>query len=133
MPSHRLGLLLVLMSFKKLSLRGQLLLVVVCIVLAGFTLTLAFLTHRASSLQQTTALHYVEQMADKYSKQAGLPLNKALYAAAAMGNAFVAMQQTGHADRALANQMMQELLAENPGYISAWTVWEPNAFDGRDA
>ncbi|MBQ0132713.1 MAG: hypothetical protein KBT18_11230 [Comamonas sp.] len=118
---------------KKLSLRNQLLLLVSCIVLAGFTLTLAFLTHRAANLQQATALHHVQEMADKYSKQASAPLLKALDTSGAMANALVAMQQTGHADRTLANQMLREVLVSNPGFISAWTIWEPNAFDGRDA
>ena len=121
------------MSFHKLSLRSQLLLVVVCIVLAGFALTLAVLTQRAATLQQTTALKHVQELADKFSKQASVPLLKAVDTSRAMADALAAMQQTGHADRALANQMMREVLQSNPGYISVWTIWEPNAFDGRDA
>ena len=121
------------MSFKKLSLRSQLLLVVVCIVLAGFVLTLAVLTHRAANMQQSTALKHVEEMADKFSKQASMPILTALNTSRALANALSAMQQTGHADRALANTMMREILQGNPGYISVWTIWEPDAFDGRDA
>lgn len=121
------------MSFKKLSLRSQLLLVVVCIVLAGFVLTLAVLTHRAANMQQSTALKHVEEMADKFSKQASMPILTALNTSRVLANALSAMQQTGHADRALANTMMREILQGNPGYISVWTIWEPDAFDGRDA
>lgn len=121
------------MSFKKLSLRSQLLLVVVCIVLAGFVLTLAVLTHRAANLQQTTALKQVEELADKFSKQASVPVLRAIDTSRTVVNALAAIQQTGHADRQLANQMLHEVVQSNPGYLSAWTIWEPDAFDGRDA
>lgn len=121
------------MSYQKLSLRSQLLLVVVCIVLAGFVLTLAMLTHRAGNLQQSTALKHVEELADKFSKQASVPLLRAVDTSRTMANALAAMQQMGHADRQLANDMLRQVLQSNPGYISAWTIWEPNAFDGRDA
>lgn len=30
------------------------------------------------------------------------------------------------------NIMLQQLLKTNPGYLSAWTYWEANAFDGKD-
>jgi methyl-accepting chemotaxis protein len=120
-------------SLKNLSLRAQLLSVVVCIVLAGFVLTLAVLTLRAADLQQTTALQHVEELADKFSIQASAPILTALDTSRAMANALAAMQQTGRGDRALANQMMREVLQSNPGFISVWTIWEPNAFDGRDS
>ena len=119
-------------SFQKLSLRNQLLLVVVCIVLAGFTCTLAFLTHRASRLQQETALQHVNELALKYGQQAAQPMNQALHTASSMAQAMVAMHKSAHADRALATAMMREVLTKNPGYISTWTVWEPNAFDLQD-
>lgn len=31
------------------------------------------------------------------------------------------------------NAMMRQVLIENPQYIGVWTLWEPNAFDGKDA
>lgn len=58
------------MSYRKLTLRSQLSLVVSCIVLAGFVLTLSVLTHRAANLQQNTAIKHVEELANKFSSQA---------------------------------------------------------------
>ncbi len=31
------------------------------------------------------------------------------------------------------NQMLKELLLRNPHYLGTYTLWEPNAFDGKDA
>lgn len=119
--------------FRKLSLRSQLLLLVVCIVLAGFALTLSVLTHRMTQVQQETALQQVEELAGRYSLLAAEPLQRALETARTMGAAFIAMKETGMADRQTGNAMLRAILENNPGLVSAWTVWEPNAFDGRDA
>ena len=35
--------------------------------------------------------------------------------------------------RVLFNSMLENLLKENPDFLSAWAVWEPNALDGADA
>ena len=120
------------MSYRKLTLRSQLSLVVSCIVLAGFVLTLSVLTHRAANLQQNTAIKHVEELANKFSSQASALVLDALETSNTMANAMLAMQHTGHADRELVTRMMREVLQHNPGYISVWTVWEPDAFDGRD-
>ena len=66
------------MSYQKLSLRAQLLLLVICIVLAGFALTLGFMIHCASALQQFTALQHVQELAEKFSKQASVPVLRAI-------------------------------------------------------
>lgn len=119
--------------FKRLSLRSKLMLVVVCIILAGFAITLSFLTYRASQVQQATALQYVSESADKYSRQAAVPLEKALNAADNLASALVAMKKTGTPNRELGNTLLRDILEKNPGFLSVWTVWEPNAFDNRDA
>nr|WP_210424588.1 methyl-accepting chemotaxis protein [Marichromatium bheemlicum] len=31
------------------------------------------------------------------------------------------------------NQMLRSVLADNPGFVGLYTIWEPNAFDGMDA
>lgn len=35
--------------------------------------------------------------------------------------------------REQASAMLREVAEENPAFLGAWTVWEPNAFDGLDA
>ncbi len=118
--------------FRKLSLRSQMLLVVICIVLTGFTLTLSFLTHRASQIQQKTAMLYVGEMAADYGAQAAIPLQQALEAARTLASALASMAANGHANREVANDMLLQTLEHNPGFLAVWAGWEPQAFDGRD-
>ena len=43
------------------------------------------------------------------------------------------MKQSGDADRGKADQIIHQMLANNPDILGLWTGWEPNAFDGKDA
>jgi hypothetical protein len=47
--------------------------------------------------------------------------------------AFVALYVAGTRSRELYSKILQESLVANPRLLSTWTVWEPDAFDGRDA
>lgn len=42
------------------------------------------------------------------------------------------MRELGIADRRLFDDILRETLAQNPQYLGVWSVWEPNALDGRD-
>ena len=119
--------------FKKLSLRGQLLLVVSGVVLAGFAITLGVLAHRMTQAQQETAWHHVQELTGRYSAQAMAPLNDAIGITHSMAKTYEAMILSGNTQRDTANAMMRQVLDANPGIVSAWTIWEPNGFDGRDA
>lgn len=42
------------------------------------------------------------------------------------------MRELGIANRRFFDDILRETLAGNPQYLGVWTVWEPNALDGRD-
>lgn len=52
--------------------------------------------------------------------------------ARALAETFVAMRELGISDRRLFDEILRETLAQNPQYLGVWSVWEPNALDGRD-
>src|ERR1700710_140620 len=52
--------------------------------------------------------------------------------ARALADTFAAMRELGIANRHLFDGILRETLACNPQYLGVWTVWEPNALDGRD-
>lgn len=52
--------------------------------------------------------------------------------AKALAETFSAMRQLGISDRRLFDDILRETLAQNREYLGVWTVWEPNALDGRD-
>ncbi len=52
--------------------------------------------------------------------------------ARALAQTFTSMRELGIANRHLFDGILRETLACNPQYLGVWTVWEPNALDGRD-
>jgi len=52
--------------------------------------------------------------------------------ASALAGTFAALRELGIANRQLFDEILRETLACNPQYCGVWTVWEPNALDGRD-
>ena len=52
--------------------------------------------------------------------------------AKALADTFATMRALGVSDRRLFDGILRETLAQNPQYLGVWTVWEPNALDGRD-
>jgi methyl-accepting chemotaxis protein len=60
-------------------------------------------------------------------------LHKAEQDSEALANALVHIKKSNGTSRIIVNKMLEKLLENNPNYIYTWTVWEPNAFDGKDA
>src|SRR6187455_2149927 len=52
--------------------------------------------------------------------------------ARALSETFATMRELGINDRRLFDSILRETLAQNPQYLGVWSVWEPNALDGRD-
>ena len=52
--------------------------------------------------------------------------------AKALAKTFAAMRELGLRDRSLFDAVLRETLAHHPEYLGVWSVWEPNALDGRD-
>lgn len=52
--------------------------------------------------------------------------------ARALADTFSAMRTLGIADRRLFDEILRETLSQNPQYLGVWSVWEPDALDGRD-
>ena len=53
-------------------------------------------------------------------------------AARALADAFVALKSVGVTDRSVYDGVLRDVLANHPRYLGVWSVWEPNALDGRD-
>lgn len=56
-------------------------------------------------------------------------LNRASHLAAV----FSSLKTLGLTDRGLLNEILRRVLLANSGLLGVWTVWEPDALDGRDS
>jgi len=118
---------------RKMSLRAQLTLIVVAIVLAGFALTITILTRQAAGYQMNSAMQHAAELATRQGTEATAILRQGLETARTLAGALQALSHSGQFSRAAADAMLRETLQQNPGYVGVWSAWEPDAFDGRDA
>ena len=118
---------------RKFSLRTTLLIWIVSIVVASFTLTITLLIRQASDTTRAAALAYTQQLAESNSAQVATVLNKALDSAHLLGQSFLGLQTQGLASREAAQAILRQVLDSNPGFLGVWTAWEPNAFDQKDS
>ena len=114
------------------SIRIKMLVVVVVAAVLGFAATVTIVTLRAGTLQQQTAFSMVDELARKHGEAARAYLEAPMNVARSLASALKGMQASGGADRNVANAMLRQVLRDQPGLVGAWTIWEPDAFDGRD-
>ena len=122
--------------FRSLSLRFQMLLMLVGVVVAGLGLTLAVLMQQTAQLEETAALQYAQTLAERSGDTAAQGLRQAFTTAQTLAYALQSLQQAGMEGaekRSLGMAMLGAVLAQNPQLNGVWTGWEPDAFDHADA
>lgn len=110
-----------------MSARGAL--TVAGIVSLGSAVTGMVMEHAAKARGIETA----QIVADQITAELRTHFERPIGASEALKAAIVAARERGNVDRAAHNATLRATLANAPELLSAWTAWEPNAFDGRDA
>ncbi len=121
------------LTLPRLRLQTTIQLLVVTLVIAGFGLTIAILTSKASAMQENLALQYAEQLAHNHAGNVKAKLDSSLGVARGLAQALGGMRADGKVDRAQADAILKTVLRDNPALLATWTAWEPDAFDGQDA
>lgn len=106
-----------------------------CLIVSGMVIVAyAVATSRATAIRAAE-----ERSLAEARTQAGIvkaEIEVGLDTARARAHELVAVRQPEDPlviSREQVNAMMRQVLLRNPQYIGVWTLWEPNAFDGRDA
>jgi methyl-accepting chemotaxis protein len=86
-------------------------------------------TH-AMNAAQANAISMAETEAAQLQAEVELALDAARTMAQALS---VVRTQEITLTRDQVNGMLKQLVIENPNFVGTWTIWEPDAFDGRDA
>jgi methyl-accepting chemotaxis protein len=106
----------------------------VCAVTAVAQATLATVVVRhAMRSAEEQATEAARESAERYARQVGAELGEAMAVARSLAGTMAAWKHAGVASRSAGDSLTRRLLADNPSLVSVWAVWEPNAFDGRDA
>ena len=92
---------------------------------------MAALFARSSALEGAT--REVAGVAREQAALVGSEIGQAMTAARALAQALgEAKQQRRSLSRDDVNALLRGMLVDNPSFVGTYTLWEPNAFDGRD-
>lgn len=106
------------------------------ILLVASTILVAYsaITSRQEAIRaaETDMLSDAQAQAFLIRAEAEIPLDTAR----ALAQAFTSVPVPGTDNpltREQANDILRQVLIENPGFLGTYTLWEPNAFDGQDS
>jgi len=97
-------------------------------------IAIALVSYMTSSRLLTAAAYNEGQLlASVNASQVQERLSEAVVDARALRDALLGLKSAGPFDRAAVDAILRANLEAHPEYLSSWSVWEPNALDGKDA
>jgi methyl-accepting chemotaxis protein len=94
--------------------------------------TYTILTLRSTMME--TGKKKAEAVAEEQAWAIDSEFETALHSARTLAQSLSAMKTQGtQLDRAAVNAMLKQVLVDNPDFLGVYTLWEPNAFDGKDS
>jgi len=117
---------------KAMRTRTLMLIVGLITISLGYIITVGLLSWQSANQQREIARRYLQQTASNDGYLARQKLDTALQAARDLGQSMISLREAGHADRKLADTLLQNALKSHPDFLSMSLAWEPDAFDGKD-
>ncbi|MBF0231031.1 MAG: HAMP domain-containing protein [Desulfamplus sp.] len=116
------------------GLRAKLLIWICGILFISLACSITFITINGFNSSKEDAVKYTASKADYFASKIENEINNALVTARSLAYSFAGLkQQDTIPDRPVLIGMMREILEQNAQFLGIWTVWEPNALDGKDA
>ncbi|MDQ0229085.1 cache domain-containing protein [Metabacillus malikii] len=115
-----------------MKLRTRMLVLLIGAVFVIFGSVSAYNIYNTSQMNRDNAKEMLKSDAENISKDLQLSVETALTSARSMAHALQGMKEIQATDRETVNAMLYSLVKDNQAFEGAWTIWEPNAFDGKD-
>jgi methyl-accepting chemotaxis protein len=115
------------------GLNGRMLISIGLAVFLGLGVLTTVVTVQAMRAAKADALVLSHKQAETIGLQMINRLDGAMDSARTLAQALEGLVAAGQTSRTTTNLMLRGVLEASPDYVGVWTLWEPNAFDGRDA
>ena len=119
--------------FTQRGLNARMLLSIGFTVAVGLALLATAITLSAVRSAHADAFALSHKTADEVAARLEGRLGSAMSTVRTLSMSLGEMVNSGNADRAVADALLRGALQGVPDCLGLWTVWEPGAFDGRDA
>ena len=115
-----------------LRLQGKITLMLLTAIILVFLVIFGSVAWLNSKENADQARRLSTSLSREYASEMRLRMESALVTTRALADVLEGLVASGEADRELAIQMLHATLNKNPKFLSVWSCWEPDAFDGRD-
>jgi methyl-accepting chemotaxis protein len=117
----------------KMKIRGRIILPALVLLLVTIGLILVATYSISSKIIREMAYRQGDSLSDRYASEIRARLERWSETSREMVDAFVALRSVGDPDRKAALEILRRTLEGDRSLAGTWAVWEPNAFDGKDA
>ena len=119
--------------FRNLKLRNKILIPTMLVVMFSLTLVSVLLVYWASMSAIKEAKQLAQETASHNAVVVKDFINPIMEQARSLASIYVATIENGHTlDRAVFDDFQTGMLKHEPEFLGIWTVFEPNALDGKD-
>ncbi|MFI6073766.1 methyl-accepting chemotaxis protein [Actinoplanes sp. NPDC051343] len=115
-----------------MTIRTRLVLSLTALLLVSVAVLVSVLTVGASRSLKAVSFDDAQRSAEVGAAQVKQEFDAAFGTARTLGTTMVALSDH-RVSRDTVNETLHNVLAAHPEYLGAWSAWEPNGFDGRDA
>lgn len=119
---------------KRRSLKFKFMAYVGSIVLLGFLTTIVIVGTKANKTAYDKSMAAAWETGFRYSNEVKDLMTLPLDTSRALSSVFSGIKESGEIlSRDTANNLLKTTLEKTPEIMGVWTVWEPDAFDGKDS
>jgi methyl-accepting chemotaxis protein len=119
---------------KHTSLKVKFLGYVGSVVFLSFVITIVIVASKANKIAYEKSVATAKETGFRYSNQVKILLSRPLDVSRTLSSMFTGIKNSNeNISRDMANLILKNTLEKNTDILGVWTVWEPNAFDGKDS
>ena len=102
------------------------------VIFFGILISSIFASYNVIQQSKKAALEKINEGANRYALMAQKEISGSFKIARTVSDTFVGLKKDGIVDRITYNDILKSVIAGNPELLGIFTIWEPNALDGKD-
>lgn len=116
----------------KFSLQSRLVLSTTGVIFAILAVMISLQVRQSFSSARQEAMGKAEEIANRYAIEVDMRVDAIIPALRTVTQTFEGMKLAWVDDRSLYNTILSQLAKANTNLLATWSVWEPDALDGKD-
>jgi len=117
----------------KMNLTTKMMVLIGAVTAVALSATIIISYVLSSNMAKEEGFDKVEEMAYRYGNEVKAEIEKPLDTARTLAETFEAMRASSVPDRNVMNSILRNVLEKDQSFNGVWTLWEPNALDGKDS